>query len=317
MKLLPFITKQITSKDFQKIILLFISWKFITVVALLVSIVAVPLWSRHFLGGSYDNYILNPVLFSWANFDGEHYLAIAQRGYEPLNHSFFPLYPFLIKAVSFFSSDIRFLVFIGLSLSTVAFLLSLIILWKLTEMDYKKNVALWTTVALVVFPSSFYFGLVYTESLFLLLVLGSFYCYRKNKWWWAGILGGLASATRITGIFLLPALLIEWGQSKEKKLPLQLLLIPIGLGSYMAYLYLLSGDPFLFYNELFVFGQQRQGNFVLLPQVFYRYIFMLATIGWENIIFWTILLEFTTSLLSVLLIIIGFILKLRPSYLVF
>src|SRR4030042_3666725 len=39
------------------------------------------------------------LLWSWANFDGVHYLLLAEKGYAfGLTQAFFPVYPLLIKA---------------------------------------------------------------------------------------------------------------------------------------------------------------------------------------------------------------------------
>jgi hypothetical protein len=43
---------------------------------------------------------------------------------------------------------------------------------------------------------------LYTESLFLALSVGTFYAARKDRWALAGMLGGLAALTRVTGVLL-------------------------------------------------------------------------------------------------------------------
>src|SRR3989344_5814558 len=117
---------------------------------------------------------------------------------------------------------------------------------------------------LLLFPTASSFVSVYTESLFLMMVFGSLFAARKKSWWIAGILGGLASATRIFGVFLLPALLIEWYVQRGKKTvftlsELFLAVFPIlltltGLAAYMYYLNQAFGDPLLFLHAQPVFG---------------------------------------------------------------
>lgn len=317
MKLLKLIIKLWKSESLQIIVLTFIIWRISLFLILSLAIVLIPLYGRNFLGGGIDNYLQNPYIFAWANFDGEHYLSIAQRGYENLNHSFFPLYPLLIKILSFVKSDITLLTINGLIISNVAFLLSLLIFKQLIKLDYSDKISQLAIVALVIFPTSFYFGAVYTEGLFLFLILASFYCARVKKWWLAGVLGGLASVTRVTGIFLLPALLLEWWQQKNNKLPLPIIIIPLGLISYMLFLYQTTGSFFTFYQELSIFGVQRSGNFITLPQVFYRYLNMLFTVNPANTIYWTIILELIVAAMSIVLLIWGYIKKIRLSYLLF
>lgn len=155
-------------------------------------------------------------LWSFANFDGVHYLTIAKQGYSQYQQAFFPLYPLLIRWTGqLMMNSYRVYLLTGLLMSNLTFILCLLILNKLIILDFGAEVAKWTTIFLLVFPTSYYFGAVYTESLFMLLILSAFYSVRGGKWWLAGVLGGLASLTRFMGIFLLPALLFDWYQQKK------------------------------------------------------------------------------------------------------
>ncbi|MCX6706189.1 MAG: hypothetical protein NTV24_03765, partial [Candidatus Woesebacteria bacterium] len=140
--------------------------------------------------------------WAWANFDGEHYLAIAKEGYHLAEQAFFPLYPLLIK---FFGGG----AWSGLFISNTAFFLALVGLYKLLRIDYCVKVAKLAVILLLIFPTSFYFGAVYTESIFLCFVVWSFYFYRKENYLLSGILGAFASATRVIGVILLPIYLAE------------------------------------------------------------------------------------------------------------
>lgn len=211
---------------------------------------------------------------------------------------------------------------VGFIISNLAFLASLFLFWKLVQIDYPEKIAKLSIILLLVFPTSFYFGAVYTESLFLLFVLGSFFAARKGGWFLGGVLGALASATRVTGILLLPALIFEWWQQKkEGKANLwQLLLlfpVPFGLFLYMLFLKETIGDPLAFYKELVIFGEQRSTEIILLYQVFWRYIKMLVTVDFSNPIYLTILLEALTGAGGFVLLVVGYLRKMRPSYLSF
>ena len=59
---------------------------------------------------------------------------------------------------------------------------------------------------------SFFFSAVYTESLFLALSAGCFYLARRERWVWAGVLGGLAAATRSIGVLLVVPLAVLYLQ---------------------------------------------------------------------------------------------------------
>lgn len=303
-------------EKFKKILALFFIWRAGLFFVLVIILTLIPLNSDNFLGGGLESYQHNPYLFAWANFDGEHYLSIAKSGYGNLNHSFFPLYPLMIKLFSFSSNDATLLVITGLLISNITFILSLFFLWKLIRLDYSEKISDLSFFALILFPTSFYFGAFYTESLFLLLVISTFYLARLKKWWWAGVLGALASATRITGILLLPALFLEWWQEKSIKSLLPILLIPVGFLGYMTHLYQTTGSPLTFYQELSTFGPQRSGNLIILPQVFYRYFNILLTSEF-NVIYWAAVLELVSALVVIILLIYGYLKKVRWSYLFF
>mgnify|MGYP001563774721 FL=1 len=120
-------------------------------------------------------------------------------------------------------------------------------------------------------------------------MLGYFYSLKKEKWLAAGILSALAGATRIVGIFLFPILL--WKLAKEKKKTvskiLSVFLSPLGLVSYMFYLWKEYGDPLMFFHIQPLFGANRSGEeIVFFPQVIYRYlkIFFLADFSFEYLI---------------------------------
>ncbi|MDP3733070.1 MAG: hypothetical protein Q8Q91_00870, partial [Candidatus Daviesbacteria bacterium] len=81
-----------------KILLIFLTWRFILVIISFLATGLIPLGNKdRFLGGGPQNFQLSPQLFSWANFDGEHYLSIAIFGYKSLEQAFFPVYPILIS----------------------------------------------------------------------------------------------------------------------------------------------------------------------------------------------------------------------------
>ena len=280
-------------------------------------------------------------IWSFANFDGVHYLTIAKQGYSAqFTQVFFPLYPLLIsiaqQILGFFNP-----VVLGLFIANAFFLLSLFMLTKLLKLDYKKDTIRWILLFLIVFPTSFYFGSIYTESLFFFLVISAFYSARKKWWLLSGILGALASCTRLIGIFLLPALLWEWNQHlkmKNETFPAQgwsasgrkvldftfsavrspLSLIPVGLLSYMLYLQVKFGDWLYFWHAQPVFGAQRSGaSFVLLPQVIWRYLKIFTSVSISSGAYFISLLEFISSLFALILIYIAIRHKVRMSYIIF
>jgi Gpi18-like mannosyltransferase len=279
------------------------------------------------LGGG-DKFFSHPGLWAWANFDGEHYLAIAHHGYGNFEQAFFPFYPWLIRTLVFpFKQTLFALLFSGLFISHLSFIIALFLFYLLIRLDYDKKIAQTAIFFLLLFPTSFFFGAVYTESLFLALALGSFYAARCGKWWIAGILGAMASATRLVGIFLLPALLWEWWEQnkiKNEKLKIKnlldlapILLVSAGLLYYMRFLAVNYHDPLMFFHVQPAFGAQRVADkIILLYQVFWRYFKMIATTKWDPLYF-TVWLEFLTASWFLGFLVFAYLKKIRFSYIVF
>ncbi len=190
------------------------------------------------------HYLLQP----WRNWDGHWFALIAQMGYfERPTTAFFPLYPLLLAGVSWFLDGQIELA--GVLISNVALLGALVLLHQLVQLDFSRAVARRTLLYLAIFPTAYYLGAVYSESLFLLLSVGSLYAARRDKWWVAGGLGFLAALTRSQGILLLIPLAIlfvrqqGWRPRGWRTNPLSLALVPAGLMAYMVYLRRLFDDP--------------------------------------------------------------------------
>jgi Gpi18-like mannosyltransferase len=261
-------------------------------------------------------------LYSWANFDGVHYLTIAEKGYvgTALIQAFFPLFPLLVRAVNTLIGNF---IITGLFLNTLFSFLLLISFRKLLEIDYDKQTAWLGTLALFLFPTAFYFQAFYTESLFLWLVISSFYFARKRKWWLASLFIGLASATRIVGILLVPAILIELFSQYESKTfrlwwkhSLAILLGGIGFLSYALYLWKEFGHPLFFMQVQSEFGSGRQETVVLFPQVVWRYIKILKTYRPFGLMYVTFVQEFVVAILGLLALMRSWF-TVRKSYVVF
>ena len=195
-------------------------------------------------------------------------------------------------------------------------------MYRLIKLDFKEKIARKSLFYLLIFPTSFYLGSVYTESLFLALSIGSLYASRKKHWLLAGVLGAFASATRLVGIFLLPALVIEYyqqrGKFNKKDLSNYLLLLvtSVGLLSYMLFLQKTVRDPLYFMHVQSLVGAERTGGrIILLYQVFWRYIKMIFTTR-ADILYLNVWSELIISILFLFLAILTFV-KLRLSYFVY
>ncbi len=269
-------------------------------------------------------------IWGFGNFDGVHYLRIAQDGYSAqYSQAFFPLYPVLTKLFSFlFPRDIGIntalfvdpaYFFSGLLLSNMLFLAALLVFYKLLRIDYSEKVVQLSILLLLIFPTSFYFGAIYTESLFLLLTVLSLYFLRKKYFLFAGFVIALASMTKVIGILLILVYLIEFNKSKNWKLSniLGFLISPLGLLGYMFYLHRSFGNSLYFLTSQPVFGAGRDASgMVLPPQVIFRYIKIFTSVSADSLPYLNAVLELVFTILPFVLL-IYFFKKMRKSYWVF
>lgn len=300
----------------------FFAWRILITLVAFLATKFIPVFSENFFGGRYIHYITNPLFYGWANFDGEHYLSIAIYGYKNLQQAFFPAYPYLMRLLSQ-STDLVANIWSGLIISNTLFLVSLFIFWKIVKLDYSVKIAKFATIALLLFPTSFYFGAVYTESLFLFTSLLTYYLFRKEKYLFAGLVGILMTLTRIYGVFVLLMILVEIFSNKvsivrilKEKIYLVGLSI-FGLLIYMWFSWKNYGDPLAFYNLQTIIGEQHQKGIILLPQVFYRYakIFLSSHLPFYSL--QAVILEIFTAILFLILPIYAYIKKIKWSYIVY
>jgi Gpi18-like mannosyltransferase len=276
-------------------------------------------------------------IWGFGNFDGVHYLRLAQNGYNAqFTQAFFPLYPLAIRLLNFIPKvqglDVQYFTdpsffYTALILSAVFFLPALYFLFRLWKDEYSSGIAIVSIILLLTFPTAFYFGSVYSEALFLLLVVLTFWFVRKNNFILAGVFAALASATKIQGAMLFVFLAVElWEKYKGRIVRtgrqfwldlLGVLVSPLGLLAYMYYLYRVFGNPIYFLTAQSVFGAERSSvPLVLLPQVVYRYFKMFLALPPAGLAFWIAALEFFITLVLIAGIILTFR-KIRFSYWLF
>ncbi len=289
------------SKNVYKIIVLFLAWNLL----LLGLSRLAGQWLPYDPSFPYANEILKTTqlpqwLYSRANFDGVHYLTITRDGYQAadLIQAFFPAYPLLMRWLGFLlGANLNSYLISGVIISNLSLLGVLLVAYKLAVKVFNHKTALNFLLVLLLFPTSFYFGAVYSESLFLLLILLSAWYWEFEKNTISSLLSGLSSGVRLVGAALGLGYLLElvaesqlfkksnsnW-QSKIKNFYLEnkgklfsLLLSLSGLLVFMLFLQLQFDDPLYFFNVQSAFGAGRQTKIILLPQVFYRSIKILLT----------------------------------------
>ena len=224
---------------------------------------------------------LQSFMETWFKWDSNGYLRIAKNWYattgdEKYDIALYPLYPLLIKAASFLVND-YFLS--GIFVSNLFLFIGLVFLYKLVKLESGHERAAYDSARyLLLFPFSFFFSIVYTESVFLALSVLTIYFIRKKLWHLGGFFGLLASFTRNQGLLLLIPIFIELISSvpwKEyivkkdsgkilRKLGLVIsvsLLVPCGTVLYLLVNKLTYGDWFRFLSFQKENWSQRFGFF--------------------------------------------------------
>ncbi|MDQ0286688.1 Gpi18-like mannosyltransferase [Desulfofundulus luciae] len=240
--------------------------------------------------------------------DAGWYLRIAQEGYNQKSAAFFPLYPLLIHLLSRLGVGPAAA---GIFISNLSLAGILAIFYRLASMDYDPHTSRRATWYLALFPTAFYLSAIYTESLYLLLVLMTFYFFRQRRWLPAGLCGMLAASTRNMGVFLLfPGLWEYWRATKGKisKDIVFLALIPAGLLFFMIFLQAELGNPLAFVEAQQFWHRSFSWPWVSLEQA--------TVLLWENRRFSRQLLDISFTLVGLA----SFFLSLgkeRPSYTLF
>lgn len=282
---------------YPNVTVIFIIW--------LVAILSVALLSFNLL--PHSPRFENDFLKSFSNWDGGHYLGIAQFSYsEKFQYAFFPLYPIFIRGVNYLLQNYLFSAFL---ISIISSFFALHLLYKLVSIEYDKKIAEKAISAIIFFPTSFFFLTAYTEGLFFFLIVATFYFLRKQRLFLATIFAIFASATKVTGLALVLTLLIEtqmlYGINRKNW---YVLLSPLGFILYCIFLYNQTGDPFYF-----LISERHWLRSIALPVIpFWEAIRNLSTPGFINTNF-TTLLDLIFATFGV-----GFIIRsfrfLPPSY---
>jgi hypothetical protein len=179
----------------------------------------------------------------FGQWDAGWFVRIATHGYDTRQSAaFFPLYPLVVRALALV---VRSHLAAGVIVSLASAAGAAALLYRLSR-------ARDAVLLLALYPVAYVFTAVYSDALFLLLAIASFYAGVRGRSVAAGVLGGLAVATRLLGLALLPALVVLlWRRGWPRLVPL--LLLPAALLLYMLYLHEHFGDAFAFVHAEGVF----------------------------------------------------------------
>lgn len=243
-----------------------------------------------------NHFTTHPWLNVWGMWDSGWYLEIAKNGYSVntnyLHQSsvgFFPLYPLLIKLVAVIVKNYYLS---GVVVSNISLFVSAYLLYRLLRLDFNDETSLKGMKYLFLHPVAFILSGVFSESLFLALLLAGFFFTRQKEWKKVGIFGFFLALTKPTGVLFFFLFLWEYLKASEFK-PYKvsvevvyLLLIPLGLFLFSFYTFYLTGN-WLAYLDSKIIGWRLsfENPLKIIQASFYsKYWMFRYTIGWATIL---------------------------------
>ena len=196
----------------------------------------------------------------WSRWDTAHYVAIGIFGYgneaSPSHDGglgFFPLYPMLMKALAWpLPGPVTEaqLAFAAVIISNVAFLVAAPMFADVVARRTNPAVARTATLLLCISPFSYFFSAGYSESLFLLTVVASFWFADRDRWWAAAIASALGTSTRLVGLAIPPALLLlAWHKRRPRKdLAAVAIISPLGIAIWFLTTWVVYGDLLAYFT---------------------------------------------------------------------
>lgn len=186
------------------------------------------------------------LVSAYQTWDAQHYLFLADVGYKRGNfsNSFYPLFPAVIALGTFFTRDF----FIsGIILANIFSFIAFYYFYLFVKsFAHSEKIAFTALLFLLFFPTSFYFSLIYSESLFFLLSICFFYYLYNHKFLLAAIFSLLLPLTRPLGIVIIIPFLVYYMFNYVKlsfaKMIFFLVFPFIGIGIYFFYLFLKTGS---------------------------------------------------------------------------
>ena len=169
--------------------------------------------------GLYSNTYPPPALAPFFHWDVDAYAYIAHHGYylgaggvdaKVARAAWFPFYPLLIRLAG--GSDWAMII-----IPNVCFLAALALIYVVAKVRMDADRARLTLWLVSLGPAAMFFSYPYTESLFLLLCVGSFVLMESGHWILAGLAGLAAAMTRFPGVMIAAALGAEGALGNRRR----------------------------------------------------------------------------------------------------
>ena len=109
-------------------------------------------------------------------------------------------------------------VVVGVAVSLVASAVAAVALARLAERALPGSGG-WTVLVWFVAPTSVFLAAPYTEALFLALALPAWLAAQDRRWAVAALLVSAAMTVRVSALFLVAALVVQWWGSRPRRWP--------------------------------------------------------------------------------------------------
>jgi hypothetical protein len=156
--------------------------------------------------------------------------------------AFYPLYPSVVRVVSALGGN----VYVGGMVTSLVFLfLAVPLLHAWLENRGLGGLTPVAVACLLLFPWSLFYASMYSESLYLVLVLGGFVWYERRQWYLSSLCVFLLAMCRPTGVLIVPALAVLCYRQVPRR---WLSTLPIAAGllgacSFAAFQWFVFGTP--------------------------------------------------------------------------
>lgn len=206
------------------------------------------------------------VVMGWVGWDSSWYMRIAEEGYrftpgEQSSVAFFPVYPLAIRAVEVLGPNVYQA---GVLVTLLCGPLALMLFLRWARFRVEEPLALQAALLLALYPFTFFlYGVMYSDALFLLLVVGAFLLLEKGHLGPAVLLGVVATAARPVAPAVVLGLLarrLEWKRERGERwtaLDFLPVLSALGFILYMLYLDQRFDAPFAFVEAQAAWGQEQ------------------------------------------------------------
>ncbi len=243
-------------------------------------------FEANFVDPDFQHVSLASAFSTW---DAQHYLYLSSYGYQPgqMSNAFFPLFPLLIRLAT---GAVHDQLLAGFIVANLASLIGLYLLFELIRELHGRDVARNSLLLYLAFPTAFFLSLIYTESLYLLLVSSFFLLLFRGRLGWAAIPAALLPLARPEGVLIvLPlavyylvertplglrlarpvhrrsAALPSWDEALSDPRLLAVASPALGAASYLAFMKLATGNPFEMFQAMQSYVSAHSLSYVLHP----------------------------------------------------